>query len=47
MSDKRGNKEERKLRKLNKLHEIDLSGISLGDSVILKTKGIIKQLQEV
>ena len=30
--------DDKKLKKLNKLHENDLSGISLGDSILLKTK---------
>ena len=37
--DLRGAKDEKKMRKLNKLHENDLSGISLGDSVVLKEEG--------
>ena len=40
--DLRGIKDEKKMRKLNKLHENDLSGISLGGSIILKEEGNYK-----
>ena len=36
---KRGKTEDKKRKKLNKLHENDLSGVSLGDSILLKTQG--------
>ena len=38
----RGIHDGKKMRKLNKLHENDLSGISLGDSIILKEKDKFK-----